>query len=1530
MKLAVEIEVRQTGNGLEVTNNGLKQIINDAPRAAAGIESVFSGLASIATISSAFAIVGEGLKTGVQFNALLETSRLGIGALVDALADLKDANGKALEGQDKFNRSMQVARTIQQDLKVAARETGATYEELVRAIQEGVGPAIRAGFNSKQIVDFTKQITQAAGAIGLPFDQLGQEIRGVFEGDLSRMSRISRLIFQDFAGNAAGLRAKMEELGKQGKLADFLADRFRAFSKAGEESLNTFDVALSNFHDNYQQAMGEGTQELTKGLTAVLNELSEKFFVTGVNGKKAFDPALLEAIKNVADAAAKVVRILADMIGWLVKLNQLYHEMNAATPETPASVKAMQDRLKFQQEQLRMGQWTADERKQREGDIAKLQQMIEQAQKQVFPTTDAGKKQAEDYFRQLTKGAKLENFPNIADAGQQLIDLAQKDAPRYLAVTREIAKATKDGKLTQLELAVAYDKVRRAMEGAIDLGKYKASEDDKAAKREAKRLEALRQLLAAIEAIIVADNRALGNAGRLAQMAQADQDIAGIRAQIQNTETSLLLKHEDVLTRVLVLQQQLTNAETAKARITTAQQLADEDYRYLDAQKKLNELREKLALGVKLKTIHGGAFKPDGSLDEAKLTGEALQVQRKLNEATEQAAQVHEANIANITARGEADITAIVIAGNQKRIETANQLWLEHVKYVAELYERLGDALAQSLGDAFDAIAHGRGLKGIASGFADAVRSALGGAITHVVQDWMAEFRKHALGQPEVRDDKGNVIQQGIAGDSRSKYAYGGLQGAAILYGLYQNGQAGASPRGNAAAGAAQGAMLGAQIGGVYGAVIGGLVGAVAGYVTAGKKAGYTVSIQNGKISIKGVGSASAATADDAARDINKAIESTVAGVFAIFDAFPAAIAEQMKRLSPEEIFKDADLGTVDVKKGQSGFSKFFTFIDPMLKKLRDHIHQTEGSLSGDALKHFIEIDVPNMVFDAYAPILQGGLRDLGVTEGKLKELFDKVPGFDPKEQLQKILDFVTVVVGFVNAKEFTQLSGSDLMARAVEQLQQTPQQKIADISDQIRGLRKGFEDLSSDEQVTRGKKILDLEQQREDMILQFLLDLKTTGEAVFKSINEQLNDIAFGELGAFAQRDALSGQLGGAIGRLGQATTPQELQEAASDAQAAIARRYELTKQLRAGLGDLIKGFADLDASLAPDKSPAERLTELATKMADASATMAKSTNPDEQLAKGQELLDLAQDYYALHKQLLEDLAAATKEINNSITKQIHDFRLQGQITAIEGDNSLSDAEKKRQIGNLTVKDLLEQQRSLRDQLTEAGSAAEVQRIVSEMQANASSLFDAMGKTPEAANQLTNMLEDVRKLSNERLKKLTDDVHASDALIQEMLKNAAKSAQDALGTLPDAAEEARAALTALREAMAARIHEIVDAVAVANQGLLADVGDILDLLRNGLQDIFGTPPATAPGGSKGDPIDPAVDKPWKMGPDDYRSAPQEPPPMNVSIPQPFVNVNIMGGADRALSWVAAEAGTLAAQQAVGAVQQAQGRRAGR
>ncbi len=267
-----QVDVVITATGDADVRRAVQEVVSQLRRlqaeerqagAAAGQMSV--GVASLAKQATALFAAFQGARAfkdfiseGLSFNSTMENSALGIASLITAQAELTDANGRVLTGTEALNAAYAISEDQLTKLRIAGLKTSATTKDLVVAYQEAVGAGLAAGLSLDQLREYTVSMTQAAGALNLPFNQLGQEVRSILDGTIDRNSRIAKALN---ITNAEVAAAK-----ERNQLADYLNKKLLAFNIAGERTAKTWSGVKSNMQEAVGVLAGEATKPLFEGL----------------------------------------------------------------------------------------------------------------------------------------------------------------------------------------------------------------------------------------------------------------------------------------------------------------------------------------------------------------------------------------------------------------------------------------------------------------------------------------------------------------------------------------------------------------------------------------------------------------------------------------------------------------------------------------------------------------------------------------------------------------------------------------------------------------------------------------------------------------------------------------------------------------------------------------------------------------------------------------------------------------------------------------------------------------------------------------------------------------------------------------------------------------------------------------------------------------------------------------------------------------------------------------------------------------
>jgi hypothetical protein len=223
--------------------DGKTQVLQGLAQVSAGIRGAFASvaapIAAVAGIGAITEAIRRSVTVGVSFNATLENAKLSIAAVQRQLSP---------ERFRTFDDALSAAGGTLEQLKAAAKESPASFEELVQGFQSITGAATAAGIPLEKQVNLTVRMSQALAGLGIPTEQLRQETQALITGRID-MNAVAAKTLQITAADIAQAR-------QQGQLYEFLTGKLAAFGEAGKRSGQTLTVMWSNLKDALQQAAG--------------------------------------------------------------------------------------------------------------------------------------------------------------------------------------------------------------------------------------------------------------------------------------------------------------------------------------------------------------------------------------------------------------------------------------------------------------------------------------------------------------------------------------------------------------------------------------------------------------------------------------------------------------------------------------------------------------------------------------------------------------------------------------------------------------------------------------------------------------------------------------------------------------------------------------------------------------------------------------------------------------------------------------------------------------------------------------------------------------------------------------------------------------------------------------------------------------------------------------------------------------------------------------------------------------------------
>jgi len=229
--------------------------------------------------------IGKIVKDGIEFNAQLQTAKLGLSALITSSYELRDAQGQVLSGMQAFTAAQEEAERLYREILNRAMQTASTSKELLETFQAILPYAAQTGMSLEQTLNMSEAFVNAAKALGLGLGQAAQEARALFMGDIDQNTQLLR---------ALNISKQMVDTWKeQGRLYDEVMRKLQPFVAASQEFADTWEGVTSSisdlismlegsvFKDTFH-ALNEGLKKARDYLQNLLkdenklNEISEK------------------------------------------------------------------------------------------------------------------------------------------------------------------------------------------------------------------------------------------------------------------------------------------------------------------------------------------------------------------------------------------------------------------------------------------------------------------------------------------------------------------------------------------------------------------------------------------------------------------------------------------------------------------------------------------------------------------------------------------------------------------------------------------------------------------------------------------------------------------------------------------------------------------------------------------------------------------------------------------------------------------------------------------------------------------------------------------------------------------------------------------------------------------------------------------------------------------------------------------------------------------------------------------------------
>lgn len=219
---------------------------------------------------------------------MIETNQIGMAGILSSMTKI---DGK----QTTWNQAMAVSKQVMKDLQSESLKTAATAQELIDTFRALLGPGLASGMTIKQIEKLTTVGTNAVKSLGLPSNQIIQELRDLVAGGIRPSS--STLATSLGITDADIKAAKQSTEG----LYNFLINKMKGFEMATTQTSNTVSGKLDQIKEGLQRGIAEGMAPLRDVYSDILGDIAKKLVVIDKTTYQwQINPAFTSALTDVS------------------------------------------------------------------------------------------------------------------------------------------------------------------------------------------------------------------------------------------------------------------------------------------------------------------------------------------------------------------------------------------------------------------------------------------------------------------------------------------------------------------------------------------------------------------------------------------------------------------------------------------------------------------------------------------------------------------------------------------------------------------------------------------------------------------------------------------------------------------------------------------------------------------------------------------------------------------------------------------------------------------------------------------------------------------------------------------------------------------------------------------------------------------------------------------------------------------------------------------------------------------------------
>ena len=386
------------------------------------------------------------LQRGLEFNYSLDQSRAGLAAIIGQFRQLDETASKA------------AAEEVLKRLIAIEPQTASTLKDLNEGFLATLASSLSAGLSIDDNIKLVQKFANAMSHIGVPSNQLSQELRSILMGNITHDSMLAKVlqITNEDVQKAKDAGRLMEFLTEKiGKLGDVGSTATATFSSL----ISTIDKALGDATEPLFQELKKGAEEFTKFLQSDEVKTQIKFIADSIAnlGRKIAEmsPELKAlgldflVLTRAAFETANAVAYLYEKLDKLKYVNPFYYlsvgfdklmnlgaekETPKEIPASPATKAVLDTRTPAQESEQ-----AVHEREEKLKAIERLEEKIHDMRVAALPDAQRLKALEDDRLKIIAERSALEHQEGL-DAKKKALELTEKE----LELAKEIEAIRKN------------------------------------------------------------------------------------------------------------------------------------------------------------------------------------------------------------------------------------------------------------------------------------------------------------------------------------------------------------------------------------------------------------------------------------------------------------------------------------------------------------------------------------------------------------------------------------------------------------------------------------------------------------------------------------------------------------------------------------------------------------------------------------------------------------------------------------------------------------------------------------------------------------------------------------------------------------------------------------------------------------------------------------------------------------------------------------------------------------------------------